>query len=80
MALLDQDKRAIDVYVGTRVAQRRFALKLTTDDVASRLGLLPDELTAIEMGSTTVTASILVDLCGLLRVKPSWFFKGFNSH
>jgi RNA polymerase sigma-70 factor (ECF subfamily) len=69
----------IDQHVGTRLSARRLALRLTSDDVARRLGISHAELEAIEAGSQRINYDTLIVAGHLLNVPDAYFYSANNS-
>ena len=61
--------------IGAKVRSRRIADGLTEEAVARALGCDVEHLRAAEAGRIIFTPENIVDLCPILRVVPSWFFK-----
>jgi len=58
----------IDAYVGRRIETLRRAREMTEDHLASRLGLDPSGLRAMEAGRVKVFTNTLVSAARVLRV------------
>jgi len=49
---------------------------MSDEAVASAIGKPLADFTTAESGTSNFTAEDIVNLCPVLRVKPSWFFDG----
>lgn len=63
-------------HIGSRVAARRVELGLSRDVVATTIRGTVEDLEDAEAGRSNFTAAEIYELCGVLRVAPSWFFEG----
>ena len=76
---MPQSRKPIDVHVGARVRLRRIQLDYPKDLLAAGLGVSSDDMSAREEGSERISATMLMQICALLDVTPSYFFEGFPS-
>jgi|UppTromiDAQMD015_1034417.scaffolds.fasta_scaffold00765_5 transcriptional regulator with XRE-family HTH domain len=58
----------VDIVVGQALARRRRALGLAETEVARRIGASAHELRDYESGATRVSARLLYELLGILRL------------
>ena len=70
---------SVDAYVGRRLKQRREDLALSQEKLSELLGLSFQQVQKYERGLNRVGASRLFQLCGILRVEPSFFFDGLTT-
>lgn len=68
----------IDVYVGTRIRQRRTLLGLTQEKLAKAIGLTFQQIQKYERGANRVGSSRLFDLARVLDVPVSYFFEDMS--
>ncbi|MBI3451974.1 MAG: helix-turn-helix transcriptional regulator [Rhodospirillales bacterium] len=66
----------VDIYVGTRVRQRRMFLGVSQEKLAKALGISFQQVQKYERGTNRVSASRLFVLSRFLGVPVSWFFDG----
>lgn len=71
---LSKPKGWLDKLIGQRLAERRTALGLSVEDVASRTGTSPESLGDIEAGTTQLSATLMYDLAFILDVDIAYFF------
>ena len=71
-----QNVNPIDMIVGGNVRLRRIQLGLEIAALAETLGINDTRLQAMEAGRERVGASLLVEICGALKVAPGFFFEG----
>lgn len=64
----------VDIYVGSRVRQRRKLLGMTQVKLAEAIGLTFQQIQKYERGTNRVGSSRLFDLCRVLDVPISFFF------
>jgi SOS-response transcriptional repressor LexA len=64
---------------GSRIRERRKALKLTQQQVAKRLGVSHVALSQWERGDTEPRGSNLYNLCEVLGCDPAWLLSGKNA-
>jgi transcriptional regulator with XRE-family HTH domain len=69
-------KGAVDVHVGERIRQRRAVLDLSLEDVASSIGVSPQQLQKYEAADNRITAGRLFKCATVLDVPISFFFDG----
>ncbi len=69
-----EDTPALLLLVGSRVAERRAALKLSLDDLAARTGVSRAMISRIERGEVHASAVVLDRLCGGLGLTLSALF------
>ncbi len=69
----------IDVYVGSRVRQRRSLLGLSQENLGEALGLTFQQVQKYERGKNRISASKLWNLTQILDVPVSFFFDGVDE-
>ena len=69
----------IDEHIGAKLQERRAALSLTIDRLATELGCSEMELAAHEAGQKRIKPDRLVHLCRLLDVQLLYFFEGLDA-
>ena len=69
----------VDIHVGLRMRQRRRLLNMSTEQVANRIGLQPQQIQKYEVAENRVGASRLWDIASALDVPVDFFFKGLES-
>jgi transcriptional regulator with XRE-family HTH domain len=66
----------IDVHVGSRVRVRRAELGLSQTQLGHALGVTFQQVQKYEKGTNRISASRLQQISDILKVPPSYFFKG----
>ena len=66
----------IDVYVGSRLRQRRVSLGMSQTELADRIGLTFQQLQKYETGANRVSASTLWRAADAIDVPVTYFFDG----
>jgi len=69
----------VDAYVGKKIREARLVRGFTQTDVAKGLGLSFQQLQKYETGYNRVSASKLFEISQLMKVTPSFFFKGLEE-
>ncbi|MGR3485124.1 MAG: helix-turn-helix domain-containing protein [Paracoccaceae bacterium] len=69
-------KHPVDVHVGSRIRQRRWATGTTQQQLAEAVGIKFQQIQKYETGTNRVSASRLWDIAGVLDVPVSYFFEG----
>lgn len=64
----------VDVTVGKHIRVLRYKLKMSQEDLASKLGISFQQVQKYETGANRVSASRLVDIATALDVHPGYFF------
>ena len=74
--MLRRKERNIDLekLIGSNIKRRRLELKLTLKDIAEVLDISYQQVSKLERGVNYVKASDLPKLCGILKVKLSYFY------
>jgi transcriptional regulator with XRE-family HTH domain len=67
--------RAVDEHVGERVRMRRIMLKMTQEELGSKIGVTFQQLQKYEKGNQRIGASRLYQLSQILGVQPGFFFE-----
>lgn len=71
--------RRVDAYVGERIRERRTALGLTQDHLASALEISYQQVQKYETGANRVSAGRLYEVAKKLDVDISYFFEGLDE-
>jgi transcriptional regulator with XRE-family HTH domain len=71
--------RRVDAYVGERIRERRTALGLTQDHLASALEISYQQVQKYETGANRVSAGRLYEVAKKLDVDISFFFEGLDE-
>lgn len=69
----------IDVYVGSRIRQRRTMLGLTQQDLARMLGITYQQAHKYERGINRVSAGRLYEIALILNAPVAFFYEGFET-
>ena len=70
----------VDIYVGTRLRDRRVELGITQEALAESVPLTFQQIQKYEKGTNRISANRLYQLAGFLDVDPGWFFEGYASN
>jgi len=65
----------VDVYVGSRVRQRRALLGITQVELAEATGMSYQQIQKYETGANRISASKLFQFSEILEVAPGYFFE-----
>ncbi len=68
--------RPVDVYVGSRVRERRALAGMSQEDLGDRLGISFQQVQKYENGKNRVSASRLWEIAAIVGVPVEWFFEG----
>ena len=68
----------VDVHVGLRLRQRRWAKGLTQQQLAERVGVRFQQIQKYETGENRVSASRLWEIATVLEVPVGYFFEGLD--
>ena len=66
---------AVDIHVGVAIRRLREARGLSQADIASQVGVTPQQIERYERGEERVSASMLYELARVLDVPVSAFFE-----
>ncbi len=66
----------VDIHVGQRVRQRRWAKGMTQQQLAEMVGIRFQQIQKYETGENRLSASRLWDIAAALEVPVSYFFEG----
>lgn len=66
--------RAVDVYVGNRIRDRRIELGTSQGELADKAGIDVEQLNDVETGIERISPDILVRIAMTLRCPLSWLF------
>ena len=69
----------VDVHVGKKIRQRRWALGTTQQQLAEKVGIKFQQIQKYETGANRVSASRLWDIAAVLDVSISYFFAGLDG-
>lgn len=75
----DRARRSFDRLVGARLRSRRRELGLSQSAIAAPLGVTFQQVQKYESGANRISSSVLQGLCGILRVRTSYFFGSVNT-
>jgi hypothetical protein len=67
--------RSIDIFIGQRIAQRRIAVQLSLDGLASEASISSDRMVSYENGEQRVTTQHLFEIGRALGVGVGYFFE-----
>lgn len=67
----------VDLYVGTRIRQRRNECKMTQEFLANQLGISFQQVQKYERGFNRVGASRLYEIAVITETPIAWFFAGY---
>ncbi len=68
---------SVNVDVGQRVRQRRWAVEMTLQQLGDRVGITAQQIMKIEAGTNEISASQMRDIATALEVPASFFSEGF---
>ncbi|MFZ5862091.1 MAG: helix-turn-helix domain-containing protein [Nitrospirota bacterium] len=60
--------------LGERIAAWRVARRVTPDELATRAGIVPERLTAVEQGDTDASSADIETLAAALGIPPGWLY------
>jgi len=72
-------KHPVDTHVGKRVRQRRWAIGMTQQQLAERVGIKFQQIQKYETGMNRISASRLWDIAHAMGVPVSFFFEGIGK-
>ena len=70
----------IDVFVGTRIKQRRTEIGISQEMLGKKINLTFQHIQKYERGANRVGSSRLFELAGVLGVSIDYFFDGIPKH
>ena len=79
VAMTARQKGSVDIHVGERIRQRRAVLDLSLEEVASSIGVSPQQLQKYEAADNRITAGRLFKCAVALDVPVSFFFDGLTD-
>lgn len=68
----------IDIHVGSRVRERRLAMRMSQGKLGSALGVTFQQVQKYEKGTNRISASRLQQIGAILSVPVSYFFEGLH--
>ena len=71
-------KLSINVHVGQRVRQRRWAVGITLQQLGDRVGITAQQILNIEAGTYEINARLIRDIAAALEVQGLFFFEGID--
>jgi transcriptional regulator with XRE-family HTH domain len=71
------ERHPIDVHVGARIRLRRNQLRLSQNELASKVGLSFQSVQKYEAGHNRISASRLFEIAQALQVSPGYFFNSY---
>lgn len=72
-------KHHVDVHVGQRIRQRRWAIGMTQQQLADAVGIKFQQIQKYETGMNRVSASRLWDIAVAMQVPVAYFFEGLGE-
>lgn len=72
-------KHPVDTHVGKRVRHRRWAIGMTQQQLAERVGIKFQQIQKYETGMNRISASRLWDIAHAMGVPVSFFFEGLGT-
>jgi len=72
--------KAVDIYVGQRLRERRTIVGMSQTVLAENVGLTFQQIQKYEKGMNRISASRVYEFSTILRVSPSWFFEGYKEN
>lgn len=69
----------VDIHVGQRIRQRRWAIGMTQQQLAEAVGIKFQQIQKYETGMNRVSASRLWDIAQALRVSINFFFEDVSD-
>jgi len=69
----------VDIHVGQRIRQRRWAIGMTQQQLAEVVGIKFQQIQKYETGMNRVSASRLWDIAQALKVSITFFFEDVNA-
>ena len=71
-------KHPVDVHVGQRVRQCRWAVGMTLQQLGDRVGITAQQIMTIEAGTYEINANLMRDIAAALEVQALVFFEGVD--
>jgi len=75
----NKEPHSVDIHVGSRLRQRRTALGITQQDLATSQGVTFQQVQKYERGANRISASRLYHLSEVLDVPVTFFFEGIST-
>ena len=69
---------SVNVNVGRRVRQRRWAVEMTLQQLGDRVGVTAQQIMKIEAGTYAINAGLVRDIATALEVPALSFFEGVD--
>ena len=69
----------IDAHIGNQIRQRRVALQMSQDHLATVIGVTFQQVQKYEKGTNRVAGSTMYAIMRALNVKPEYFFQGLDT-
>mgnify|MGYP001392612256 CR=1 FL=1 len=73
------EPQPIDIFIGSRVRERRQKLEWTLVDLGNRLNVSHQQIQKYEQGITRITAAILFELSEIFGVSINYFYEGYEE-
>lgn len=73
------EPQPIDIFIGSRVRERRQKLEWTLMDLGNKLGVSHQQIQKYEQGITRITAAVLFELSELFGVSINYFYEGYED-
>ncbi|MBL6082100.1 helix-turn-helix domain-containing protein [Belnapia sp. T18] len=74
-----QRATAVDKYVGLRIRERRVAMGLSQQQLASVIGVTYQQQHKYEQGLNRISVGRLFTVAQALSIEPAWFFEGISE-
>lgn len=75
---MESELRHLDHYLGNRLRKLRRSKNMTLVDIATKLGISPQQLQKYEHGITKISVDTMKELALILGVRPHYFFDGYG--
>lgn len=72
-------KNPVDVYVGSRLRERRYIIGLSQTKLGNMVGVTFQQIQKYEIGKNRIGASRLYEFAMILLVPVNYFFDGYKS-
>lgn len=71
-------RNPIDIIIGARIRARRKDVGLTQEKLGAETGRSFQQIQKYEKGQDRISAAVLLQIAGVLRVPVSYFFEGLE--
>jgi transcriptional regulator with XRE-family HTH domain len=79
MDILEKKYHHVDVYVGSRLRERRLELNLSQEELARGVHITFQQIQKYEKGHNRISSSMLYDLSVVLEIQVGYFFQGLDK-